>query len=215
MFGGKKDILYSFMSQDNINWRNLIYRIVIKLVAKVTNRKDFKKSHLPAVLICDDSDLPKTGMRMEAIGKIEGKEQGMSAKQRQSRYNRKQEEDSHIAKRKEEYFMSKGKKLIEMVRRAIKAKIPFEYLLVDSWFTYSGLVDFVYNSHKKFHLFGMAKMGNTKYSTHKWGELTAKAIINKLLSSKSVTYSRRYHCHYAGVDVMLGGRKVRLFFCRR
>jgi len=33
-----------------------------------------------------------------------------------------------------------------MARCAIKAKIPFEYLLVDSWFTCSGLVDFVYNS---------------------------------------------------------------------
>lgn len=254
MFGGKKDVLYSFMSQDNINWRNLIYRIVVKLIAKVTNRKDFKKSHLPVVLIADDSDLPKTGMRMEAIGKIfshvhqkcilgykalmlcwsdgrtqfmldaslhgekgkvEGKEQGLSAKQRQNRYNRTRDENSHVAKRKEEYFMSKGKKLIEMVRRAIKAKIPFEYLLVDSWFTCSGLVDFAYNSHKKFHLLGMAKMGNTKYLTKKWGELTAKAIISKLLGSKSVTYSRRYRCHYASVDVMLGGRKVRLFFCRR
>lgn len=254
MFGGKKDVLYSFMSQDHINWRNLIYRIVVKLIAKVTNRDDFKKSHLPVVLIADDSDLPKTGMRMEAIGKIfshvhqkcilgykalmlcwsdgrtqfmldaslhgekgkvEGKEQGLSAKQRQNRYNRKRDENSHVAKRKEEYFMSKGKKLIEMVRRAIKAKIPFEYLLVDSWFTCTGLVDFVYNSHKKFHLLGMAKMGNTKYLTNKWGELTAKAIISKLLGSKSVIYSRRYRCHYASVDVMLGRRKVRLFFCRR
>lgn len=56
-----------------------------------------------------------------------------------------------------------------MARCAIKAKIPFEYLLVDSWFTCSGLVDFVYNSHKKFHLLGMAKMGNTQYITYKVG----------------------------------------------
>lgn len=65
-------------------------------------------------------------------GKIEGKEQGMTAKQREKRYNRQRDKDSHIAKRKEEYFMSKGNKLIEMVKRAIRAKIPFEYLLVDS-----------------------------------------------------------------------------------
>jgi hypothetical protein len=25
MFGGKKDILYSFMAQDNIDWRDVIY----------------------------------------------------------------------------------------------------------------------------------------------------------------------------------------------
>ena len=94
-------------------------------------------------------------------GKVEGKEQGLSAKQRQNRYNRKWDENFHVAKRKKEYFISKGKKLIEMVRHAIKAKIPFEYLLVNNWFTCWGLIDFVYNSHKKFHLLGMAKIGNT------------------------------------------------------
>lgn len=254
MFGGKKDILYSFMAQDNIDWRNLIYRITTKLIGNVTARKDFKKSHLPSVLIGDDSDLPKSGMKMESIGKIfshvhqkcilgykalmlcwsdgrtqfmldaslhgekgklEGKEQGLTAKQREKRHNRQRDKDSHIAKRKEEYFMSKGNKLIEMVKRAIRAKIPFEYLLVDSWFTCSGLVDFVSNSHKRFHLLGMAKMGNTKYVTKKWGEVSAKAIIGKLKSSKSIRYSRRYRCHYTMVEVTLAGRAVRLFFCRR
>ncbi len=70
MFGGKKDILYAFMAKDNIDWRNVIYGITMKLIVKVALRKDFKKSHLPAVLIADDSDLPKTGMRMGMIGKI-------------------------------------------------------------------------------------------------------------------------------------------------
>ena len=70
MFGGRKDVFYSFMAQDHINWRRLIYRMSVTLVSSITCRKDFKKSHLPAVLIADDSDLPKTGFRMEAIGKI-------------------------------------------------------------------------------------------------------------------------------------------------
>lgn len=254
MFGGKKDVLYSFMSQDNIDWRSLIYRIVVRLITNVTTRKDFKKSHLPAVLIADDSDLPKTGFRMEEIGKIfshvlqrcilgykvlmlcwsdgrtqfmldsslhgekgktEGKTQGLTAKQRQNRYSRQRDEKSYSAKRKEEYFMGKGAKLIEMVKRAIHAKIPFDYLLVDSWFTCSGLVDFVCRCRRKFHLLGMAKMGNTKYATDKWGGLSAKAIIGKLQTSKSVRYSRRYRCHYATIEVMLAGHHVKLIFCRR
>lgn len=70
--------------------------------------------------------------------------------------------------------MSKGNKLIEMVKRTIRAKIPFEYLLVDSWFTCTKLVDLVSNSHKKFHLLGMVKMGNTKYVTKKWGKSLLK-----------------------------------------
>ncbi|MFR9592754.1 MAG: transposase [Rikenellaceae bacterium] len=253
MFGGKKDMLYSFMAQDNIDWRNIIYRITMKLITRVTMRNDFKKSHLPSVLIADDSDLPKSGMRMESIGKIfshvhqrcilgykalmlcwsdgrtqqmidaslhgergkvEGKEQGLTAKQRAARFNRQRAENSHIAKRKEEYFMSKGEKLIQMVKRAIRSKVPFEYLLVDSWFTCTGLVEFVSKCHKPFHLLGMAKMGNTKYETAAWGNLSAKAIIDRVKSSKSVKYSKRYRCHYATIDVTLSGRSVRLFFCR-
>ena len=70
LFGGKKDILYSFMAKDNIDWRNIIWHIACHLIKAVTIRKDYQKSHLPAVLIVDDSDLPKTGLRMECIGKI-------------------------------------------------------------------------------------------------------------------------------------------------
>ena len=70
MFGGKKDVFYTFMAKDNIDWRNVIYRITVKLVQKIIIRHDYVKSHMPRVLIADDSDLPKTGMRMESVGKI-------------------------------------------------------------------------------------------------------------------------------------------------
>ena len=61
----------------------------------------------------------------------------------------------------------------------------------------------------------MAKMGNTKYMTADWGELSAKAIITKLKAKKEVKYSRHYRCHYAEIEVVLGKRAVKLFFCRR
>ena len=110
--------------------------------------------------------------------------------------------------------MGKDEKLIELVKAAIWYRIPSDYLLVDSWFTNTGLVDFVYNCHKKFHLLGMAKMGNTKLF-HPWGDLSAKAILGKLSSSKQTRFSRRYRIHYAMTDGKLGIRQVRLFFCRR
>ena len=94
--------------------------------------------------------------------------------------------------------------------------VPLRLLdIVDSWFTCTELVDFVYRRHKKFHLLGMAKMGNTKYMTTNWGELSAKAIITKLKAKKEVKYSRRYHCHYSEIEVVLGKRSVKLFFCKR
>lgn len=144
----------------------------------------------------------------------EGKEQGLTAKQRQGRYTRERNEDTHAAKRKQEYFVSKCDRLIEMVRTAIRRKIPFDYLLVDSWFTNTGLVDFVCRCHKKFHLLGMAKLGNTKYQT-KWGKLTAKALIAKLKVLKKISYCRSLHYHYSCIDVVLSTRKVRLIFCRQ
>ena len=254
MFGGKKDMLYSYLSQDGINWRKVIYRMTNWLLMRVTVRNDHKKSKLPTVLIADDTDLPKTGLHMEAVGKIlshvhqkcilgykalmlcwsdgrtqfmldfslhgekgkiEGKEQGLTSEQRKGRYERERDRDSHMAKRKDEYFMCKGKKLLDMVKNAIRNNVPFEFLLVDSWFTCTGLVDFVYRRHKKSHLLGMAKMGSTKYMTASWGELSAKAIIAKLKGTKNVKYSRRYHCHYAETEVTLGKRSVKLFFCKR
>ena len=254
MFGGKKDLLYSYMALDDINWRKVIYRITVWLIGKIVVRSDHKKGDSPTVLIADDTDLPKSGIHMESIGKIfshvqqkcilgykalmlcwsdgrtqfmldaslhgekgktDGKEQGLTSEQRQQRYERDRDENSHMAKRKEEYFMGKGAKLIEMVKEAIRNKIPFDYLLVDSWFTCTELVDFVYHRHRKFHLLGMAKMGNTKYKTLDWGDLSAKAIIAKLKTAKRVSYSRKYHCYYAEVEVQLNKRSVKLFFCKR
>ena len=148
-------------------------------------------------------------------GKVDGKEQGLTARQRDKRFARKRDKDSRTEKRKAEYFVSKLERLKIMVKEAIRHHIPFEYLLVDSWFVCTDLVDFVYRSHKKFHLLGMAKMGNTKYKSESGDELTAKAILNSLKKSKSVRYSRRHRCHYATADVTLGCRKVRLFLCRR
>lgn len=70
MFGSKKDILYSFMAQDTVDWLNVIYSIALQLISMITARNDFKKSHLPTVLIADDSDLPKTNKSIKIIGKI-------------------------------------------------------------------------------------------------------------------------------------------------
>ena len=102
-----------------------------------------------------------------------------------------------------------------MVKKAIRKRIPFDYLLVDSWFTNTALVDFVCHSKKKCHLLGMAKMTKTKYQTKEWGDMNAKSIIEKLQRQKKIRYSRHYRCHYATVDAKLGNREVRLFFCRR
>lgn len=42
------------------------------------------------------------------MGKIEGKEQGLTSAQGNARYERQRDKDFHISKRKDEYFMGKG-----------------------------------------------------------------------------------------------------------
>jgi len=203
-FDCEKDMFYSFMSKDDINWRNILCHFAVKLIDRMSVRADHKKCDLLRVLIVDDTDLPKTGMRIEMIGKIfshvehkcilgikslnicwsdgtslipfdfslhgekgkvEGKEQGLTAKQRNERKSYERKENSHMKKRADEYFKPKGDMLIEMVKRAISYRLGFDYLLVDSWFTNTALVEFVCASHKKFHLLSMGKIGNTKMLT--------------------------------------------------
>ncbi|WP_442504710.1 IS4 family transposase [Porphyromonas levii] len=254
MFGGEKSLLYSFAQQDNIDWRGIVYRIAGKLISKTIYREDSRKSYLPKVLIVDDTDLRKSGKRIENIGFIfsharnqfilgfkalmlcwsdgisqymldaslhgeqggvSGKKQGLTSEERQKRFRREREEGCCTAQRESELFMSKIDKLIEMVRRAIRTGVPFDYLLVDSWFTCTALLKLVSRSRRKFHLLGMAKLGNTKYMTEKWRELTAKAIIKKLKDANEIKYSRKLHCYYGCIDVALDRYKVRLFLIRQ
>lgn len=66
--GCKKDVFYRFMNDASINWRKLSYHINLQLWKKMTVRSD----HRDAVtcLMIDDTDFPKTGRRMENIGRI-------------------------------------------------------------------------------------------------------------------------------------------------
>lgn len=177
MFSGKKDLFYEFIAQDDIEWRKILYRTARKMMDGITIRADHRKSDLPNVIIVDDSDLPKTGLRIENIGRVfshvaqrsilgfkaltmvwsDGKTvlgleqillgemgrnpkkpQGLTAKQRSERFSKARDQKSPGAMRLEEYFTSKVSLIKEMVGRAIANHIPFEYLLVDSWFTNTG-----------------------------------------------------------------------------
>jgi hypothetical protein len=64
-----KDIFYRLMSDSSIDWRNLSYSITMQLIRKVQNNSELSNSN-PRCLIIDDTDLPKTGRKMELIGKI-------------------------------------------------------------------------------------------------------------------------------------------------
>ena len=140
---------------------------------------------------------------------------GLKQKQLDARFSKEHDKDSQTAKRIKEYDQSKIALMIEMIRRVIKRKIHFDYILADSWFACAEIIKFVTSRHTKCHYLGMIKMSRTKY-IYKGKEYTANQLVALFdKPKKGRSYSRRLGCYYITVDVTFAGRDVRLFFCRR
>ena len=250
--GCRKDVFYEFLNDGRTDWRKLVYHIACQLWQKVIIRSDHRSDD--TCLMIDDTDFPKTGRRMENIGRVhshlehrsilgfkalflgitDGISQmlldfailgekgrkgnyGMSQKELSERYSTERGEDAAIHTRLDEYSMSKIDLAIEMIRRAIRHKIRFRYVLADSWFTCARIVRFIRSRHIKCDYIGMIKVGEegkTKYLFER-KELTAPAIIRKLNKRGEKKYSRKLKCWYISADVIFADTRVRLFFIRR
>ena len=70
IFHLEKDSFYRFMRNDNINWRNILYLLNLQLIHRISSRAENKESGKHVCLVADDTDLPKTGMHIELIGRI-------------------------------------------------------------------------------------------------------------------------------------------------
>ena len=67
-FGCEKDVFYRFANNDTFDWRKILYHLTILIWNKVRVRRDYKES--PVCLMVDDTDFPKTGKRIENIGRV-------------------------------------------------------------------------------------------------------------------------------------------------
>lgn len=147
----------------------------------------------------------------------EGKKKnyGLKQKQLEARFSKEHSDESHTAKRIKEYDQSKIALMMEMIRRVIKHKIHFDYILADSWFACAEIIKFVTSRHTKCHYLGMIKMGATKYM-YKGKGYTANQLVALFYKPKrGRKYSRMLGCHYIIVDVKFANRDVSLFFCKR
>ena len=100
-----------------------------------------------------------------------------------------------------------------MTRTAIGQGLRFDYMLVDSWFTCSALVEFVATRRFGCHLLGMAKMGKTRYFFN-GKKLTSKEIIDSLRKLKKLKRSKQLKCFFSEAMVDFNGIQVKLFFCK-
>ena len=148
--------------------------------------------------------------------KGKGKSYGMSARELGRRHVT--AHDSHVLKeREEEYDRSKIELSMEMIRRAIRHRVRFSYVLADSWFTCKEIIRFIHGLRTGCHWLGMIKVGEngkTKYRTGH-GDLTAPAMVKRGKSLGLKRYSRKLKCHYIVFDAVFGGVDVRIFLVRR
>jgi len=121
--------------------------------------------------------------------------------------NRERKETEAVKERVEEYFQKKIQKAIDMVRRAIKEGIRFDYLLSDSWFNCTDIVRFIKSRHVRYHFLGMIKIAKTKYR-FKGKMKSARELVKPLHSRKEIRYSRRLRCYYEQAEEELAGIKV-------
>ncbi len=124
---------------------------------------------------------------------------------------------SLLDERKAAYDASKVELAKEMIRRAIRHKLKFKYVLADSWFTNKEIVRFIHGLHVACHWLGMIKVGEKSRTKYKVGrkEFTAPQLVKKGKKEKLKKYSRRLRCHYIQYDAVFGGVKVRIFLTRR
>lgn len=71
VFNCNKDMFYSLMRKDSIDWREIVYRISTSLIRRLSVRSDNKgKNASPVCLVIDDTDFPKTERRTEMLGRV-------------------------------------------------------------------------------------------------------------------------------------------------
>jgi hypothetical protein len=63
-----KDVFYRLLNNPAIDWRSLSYRLNTKLIRKTESKSE--DSGNPRCLIIDDTDLPKSGRRIELLGRV-------------------------------------------------------------------------------------------------------------------------------------------------
>jgi IS4 transposase len=182
----------------HLAWRNIHYRLTLQLIKKTEARSDSdKQGH--RCLIVDDTDLPKTGRRIELKSR--------------ERYHKKRSKESQGQVRVSEYAESKIRRMMDMVRLSIAQGIRFDYLLVDSWFTCYELVKFIKTRRIGCHFLGMIKAGKTLYGFN-GKSLTSSQIVDELRRKRKMKHSKLLSCFYGEAEVDFKGMKVKLFFCK-
>lgn len=70
VFGCGKDVFYRLLNDNFISWRKISFRISKQLIGRASAKSNGTGNNGIRCLIVDDSDLPKTGRRIELVGRV-------------------------------------------------------------------------------------------------------------------------------------------------
>ena len=134
--------------------------------------------------------------------------QGLSKKQFKNRFSKIRNDKTPGATRQKECFIKKTDALISMLKRVLNRKLEVRYLLVDSWFFNSSLVEFIKGS--PIDLICRPKQNNWKYK-HKNKYYTIGQLINKYKGKKYRKNSTKLKMYTVTLDVNFKGVNLKLF----
>lgn len=133
----------------------------------------------------------------------------MKKKELRQRFSKNRKRSSPGAKRVKETTEKKASSLMSMISRAIDAGFSACYVLADSWFFNSQLVQFVLDND--LHLVSRPKWNQWKY-VYKGNAYTLGELIKKLQRQKKYKTSRQLRMRTAEVHVTFQGYPIKLFF---
>jgi hypothetical protein len=183
--------------------------MVSKIFSHVTNSSHWGYKGL---FCCLSDGISQLLMDFSLCREYKDADFGLNRRQAARQYKSAEGEDAETASRKKECVMSKIELMKEMIRRCMKHGIQFGYVLCDSWFACTDIIDFVRGLHGK-HYLGMIKMSKTRYGYGK-EMLSASTMAARLWKEKGNRH-RMFGYTYMVADVTLGGKPVRMFFTRR
>jgi hypothetical protein len=136
---------------------------------------------------------------------------GLKPTEYKNQFKKQRAKNTSGYKRVKETDKSKIGNAISMIKRALKQRFEFEYILTDSWFFSGKLLQTVVSLGHKTKLVSMAKINNAKYKILPSDKYMAPKQIIALYSRKSKT-NRTYKAKYIKLQAEYQGVRVLIFF---
>ena len=139
------------------------------------------------------------------------KNRGLIAKQLKAQHSYSRPSDSAGQQRINEVSLSKIAIAVEMIKRAVKSGLCFEYVLADSWFISEGFIrdirSICVKGKKSPHVIGLMKTNRTV-------SINGKVFkINRLpeLNLKSIKHCKKLKCKYIPFIASYKGIDIKIF----